>query len=284
MIITFSGYKRKNLGAIYKDNEIIKDGLIAKVDIPLTGTSLCVNFRIGDDCFTYRVKIIDIDNSIVSIPFNADVLRGGLNSFELVAVKDGASRTSSTYNYFVDRSISNPNNILSETNYPILIGLIDEVQELYNKMQDGVDLANYYTRSQVDNKISEEIAKAQLSGSDSNIDLSAYATKEYVSKSIEEIELIVGPQGPQGPQGEQGLQGERGPQGERGERGADGLTTSVNGIKHVDGNITIGASDVGAYSKHEIDNRLNGLRFWKGSQSEYDSIPVKDSNTVYFII
>ena len=37
-------------------------------------------------------------------------------------------------------------------------------------------LSDYYTKAQTDNKISEEIAKAQLGGS-GEVDLSAYATK-----------------------------------------------------------------------------------------------------------
>ena len=32
-----------------------------------------------------------------------------------------------------------------------------------------------------------------------------------------------------------------------------------------------------------INNSLNGIKLWKGSQQEYDSISVKDNNTVYII-
>lgn len=67
-----------------------------------------------------------------------------------------------------------------------------------------------YTKTETDNKISEEIAKAQLGGS-GEVDLSSYATKNYVNEEIAKIELKEGPQGPKGDTGETGPQG---PQGE----------------------------------------------------------------------
>lgn len=97
--------------------------------------------------------------------------------------------------------------------------------------------------------VKAEIANAQLGGDDKEIDLSAYATKEFVGEEIAKIELkegpqgeagqdgkdftydmfteeqleaLRGPQGLQGIQGEQGLQGEIGPQGPAGENGKDG--------------------------------------------------------------
>ena len=73
-------------------------------------------------------------------------------------------------------------------------------------------LSNYYTKAQTDNKISEEIAKAQLGGS-GEVDLSAYATKNYVDDEISKIELKEGPQGPKGDKGDVGPQGPQGPAG-----------------------------------------------------------------------
>ena len=75
---------------------------------------------------------------------------------------------------------------------------------------------------------------------------------------------LVGPQGPQGERGFIGMTGARGPagadgvighdgadgaqgpQGIQGVPGADGLTTSVNGVTHVGGAITLTPSDIGA--------------------------------------
>ena len=70
-------------------------------------------------------------------------------------------------------------------------------------------LGNYYTKSQTDNKIIEEIAKAQLGG-EGEVDLSAYATKNYVNDEISKIELKEGPQGPKGDKGDIGPQGPAG--------------------------------------------------------------------------
>ena len=70
-------------------------------------------------------------------------------------------------------------------------------------------LNSYYTKAQTDNKISEEITKAQIGGS-GEVDLSAYATKNYVDDEISKIELKEGPQGPKGDKGERGEQGPAG--------------------------------------------------------------------------
>ena len=148
-----------------------------------------------------------------------------------------------------------------------------------------VDVTKVYVDSEVSKKadkthshseyttpsyVQEKIAEASLSGSD--VDLSAYATIEFVNQEIKEIELTPGPQGerglqgeqgpkgdtgatgPQGPQGERGLQGEQGPQGEKGEPGDGGNAESVNGIS-----------------------------IMVLTQSEYDSLSTKSETTLYII-
>ena len=94
---------------------------------------------------------------------------------------------------------------------------LTEHQDISHK----ADKVDTYTKIQTDNKISEEIAKAQLGGS-GEVDLSAYATKTYVDNEISKIELKEGPQGPQGERGLQGEQGIQGPQGSEGPRGPEG--------------------------------------------------------------
>ena len=100
-------------------------------------------------------------------------------------------------------------------------GIVDLCSEIDNITLEATDLSNYYTKTQTDNKISEEIAKAQLGGG-GEVDLSAYATKTYVDNEISKIELKEGPQGPQGERGLQGEQGIQGPQGAEGPRGPEG--------------------------------------------------------------
>ena len=59
---------------------------------------------------------------------------------------------------------------------------LTEHQDISHK----ADKSDIYTKIQTDNKISEEIAKAQLGGS-GEVDLSAYATKTYVDNEISKI-------------------------------------------------------------------------------------------------
>ena len=80
-----------------------------------------------------------------------------------------------------------------------------------------------------ENGISDEAVEGAieryLEENDISVDLTGYATEEFVNKQIETIELTPGPAGPQGPAGKdgaQGPQGERGPQGEQGPRGYTG--------------------------------------------------------------
>ena len=140
--------------------------------------------------------------------------------------------------------------------------------------------------------VTNAIANAQLGG-DGEVDLSAYATKNYVDSEIDKIELTPGPQGEQGPKGEtgepgpqgeqgpkgeQGIQGEKGEQGIQGEKGADGLTTSilVNGqtFTHKNGVITLpdypqAGTSVDTYSKKEIDNFIED--YTEGKKQRYIS-------------
>lgn len=73
--------------------------------------------------------------------------------------------------------------------------------------------------------VTNAIANAQLGG-DGEVDLSAYATKNYVDSEIDKIELTPGPQGEQGPKGETGEQGPKGDDGYTPIKGVDYFTTA----------------------------------------------------------
>lgn len=62
-----------------------------------------------------------------------------------------------------------------------------------------------------------------------------------------------------GPQGPQGIQGKVGPQGPKGDTGKDGLTVSVNGVKQVNGNITLTLSNFGITASVNELNKLDGV-------------------------
>ena len=122
----------ENLGALYKDNEIDLDGLEAKVDLNLNEVNgMAVNFEVGGKSYTDHVEIKDRMARTIQIPFKTSVLKAGNNSFELVAtMKNGDVKTSRTYSYQITKSLENPNAVETETNYPILIELINKVSTI----------------------------------------------------------------------------------------------------------------------------------------------------------
>ena len=71
----------------------------------------------------------------------------------------------------------------------------------------------------------EKAVEEYLEEHDIKVDLTGYATEEYVEAAVNEIELTPGPQGPKGDKGDkgdQGIQGPTGPQGPKGDTGATG--------------------------------------------------------------
>ena len=354
MEIKFDVYFKKNLGTLFKNNEVDLNGLPARTNLQLVLVDrLEINYKVGSNKYTDIVTITDATENLIQIPFKSDVMKVGLNEFEIVAyMKNGDIKTSQTYTYNIDEAIGegkqtgtggssdghthNNLNVLnsitqskvsewnnkadathSHSEYAsknhthnaseieglenVDIDLSDYYtkSETYNKTEidskianmgagGSVDLSNYYTKSetdeamndkankvhthseyltelpsheheqyltehqdishkadktdiytkaQTDNKISEEIAKAQLGGS-GEVDLSAYATKNYVDDEISKIELKEGPQGPKGDTGEQGPQGPAG---------------------------TVDTSDF--YNKEEIDAKIKDLQNSQGSSS-----------------
>ncbi len=96
------------------------------------------------------------------------------------------------------------------------------------------DLENRVTQIE-ENGISdaavEKAVQEYLKGHDINVDLTGYATEEYVNAAVNQIELTPGPQGPKGDKGDkgdtgatgaQGIQGPIGPVGPKGDRGEIG--------------------------------------------------------------
>lgn len=99
------------------------------------------------------------------------------------------------------------------------------------------EVLNYNTLLDKMDAIEENIAEVvndYLEENPIHVDLTGYATEDYVNAAIETIELTPGPAGPQGEpgpagkdgepgkDGQDGAQGPEGPQGEPGPAGADG--------------------------------------------------------------
>ena len=137
----------------------------------------------------------EIDNKIANVGSGGDV---DLSNYYTKAETDNALN-------------SKANKIHTHSEY------LTEHQDISHK----ADKENTYTKSQTDNKIAEEIAKAQIGGS-GEVDLSVYATKNYVDDEISKIELKEGPQGPKGDKGDTGAIGPQGPKGDTGETGPQG--------------------------------------------------------------
>lgn len=91
-----------------------------------------------------------------------------------------------------------------------------------------------------------------------------------------------GERGLQGPQGFKGDRGEKGETGERGPVGPKGDSPDVSTLKK---DVQTLSNKMSNLSTDKISNKNgNGsLSFWTGTQSEYDRISSKDSNTIYFI-
>ena len=181
------------------------------------------------------------DYLIVEKPLGTRKISGAI--FSKVATKDELSNKADISHRHNKNEIDGLDNLeIDLTGYATKDDLLTKADKIHShseyltEHQDishKADKSDIYTKAQTDNKISEEIAKAQIGGS-GEVDLSAYATKTYVDNEISKIELK------EGPKGEKGDKGDIGPQGEQ---GADGLTTSisVNGniYTHVDGLITL---------------------------------------------
>ena len=127
------------------------------------------------------------------------------------------------------------NELHSHSNKTVLDGITSsKVNEWNNKSTFNGDYNSLTNKPVIpsteglatESYVQAKIAEASISGGE--VDLSAYATIEFVEQEIEKIELTPGPQGPQGPQGErgdigpQGLQGLKGDKGEVGPQGLKG--------------------------------------------------------------
>lgn len=148
--------------------------------------------------------------------------------------------TTNSFTYEVVKSIYNGlDGIIEGDDYPLVDTLATREYvdtSIANAVLGGtINLDSYVT----DKELEEALANINTG----NIDLTGYATTNYVDEQISTIELTPGPQGEKGPKGDKGDTGAQGPAGKDGAPGADGLTTSVsvNGsvYTHVNGTITL---------------------------------------------
>ena len=291
MQIKFGVFWEKDLGTLYKDNSIDTVGKEATVNIDLKQVhNIYANFKTGDKSFTYLVEIIDIDKGLIKIPFRASAIRTGVNELELVAtMKNGDVLPSQTYRYTVSKSLENSNSIEEETNYPILIDILQAVGEKIDNIDEAISKIppkNELIGPQGDKgeqgpqgpkgDIGPQGPQGEpgpqgeqgpqgLNGKDGVDGQDGKDGKDFTYDMFTPEQLI----DLTGPQGERGIQGPKGDKGDKGDTGADGLTTSIkvngNTYNHVNGTISlpnypsIEGLVTESYVKNEIANaQLSG--------------------------
>ena len=188
---------------------------------------------------------------------------------ELVISCEDKSLTSGSFYYRVTDSIFNQfdEEIESDPDYPILLDLINQVQNLDENMEQMVN---------------------------SYIDANADKLAIVGPQGEQGIQGEIGPQGPQGeqgpegrmgpmgPQGEQGIQGEKGDpgeQGEKGDKGDKGDTPSLDGyatetyVTNAIANAQLGGGDIdlsGYATKEYVDSIITVI---DKSEIGFDDLP-----------
>ena len=222
MQINFNQLWKKDLGLIYKEISIDK-GKQFKTDIDLKEVkNIIVNYKVNNKFYTDSVEIIDIENNIINIPFKSSVLEAGKHELEIVAImKNENVLPSSTFTYKVVESLENEEALETETNYPVLINLINSVEDSINSIEEA---------------ISKIPSKEELIGPQG-------PQGPQGEQGIQGIQGIQGPKGEQGIQGIQGPRGDKGdigpvgpqgPQGDKGERGIQGEKGDTPSIAHLE--------------------------------------------------
>ena len=155
MKANFNVFWEKSLGTINKDNCINQGGLIFTTDINIDEVDTgYVNYEINQ--VPYKdLLIIEYDKLIV--PTKNDVLKAGDHRLEIVLVmKNKDVKTSQTYKYTIEESLENEDSLQADTNYPILVQMIEELKKLtesgeVNHSHSNLDILNKITEEKINN-------------------------------------------------------------------------------------------------------------------------------------
>ena len=262
MEIKFDVYFKKNLGTLFKSNEMDLDGIPAHTNLDLKLVDrLEVNFKVGTQKYTDNVGIVDIEERVIQIPFKSDVVKVGLNEFEIVAYMfNGDIKTSQTYTYNIDEAIGEG----------IVSGGSGD-----GHFHTNLTMLNSITQTKI-NEWNNKADKSELVG---------LASETFVNDAIADIELKEGPQGPKGDKGDMGPQGIQGPKGDKGDKGDTGLTgpQGLQGLQGPKGD----KGDVGPQGpkgdKGEQGEQGKSISIEILTQEEYEALEVKDDYTFYGI-
>ena len=106
--VKFDVYFKRELGTLFKSNEVDLDGLEANVNLDLDLVeSMKINYLINGNKLTDDITIKDIEKKLILIPFKSEVRLGGEKiQFEIQAnMKNGDVKVSQTYAYDVEMGI-----------------------------------------------------------------------------------------------------------------------------------------------------------------------------------
>ena len=243
MEIKFDVYFKKNLGTLFKSNEVDLDGILAHTNLDLKSVDrLEANYKVGTQKYTDSVGIVDIEERVIQIPFKSDVVKVGLNEFEIVAyMLNGDIKTSQTYTYNIDEAIGE--GVMSggsgdghfHTNLAILNSITQTKINEWNNKADKYELVGLATETFVNDAIANIELKEGPQGEQGPAGQDGADGKDgvdgkdftYDMFTEEQLEALRGPKGEQGEPGPKGDKGEPGEQGDKGEQGEQGKSISI---------------------------------------------------------
>ena len=171
--VKFDVYFKRELGTLFKSNEVDLDGLEANVNLDLDLVeNMKINYLINGNKLTDDIAIKDIEKRLILIPFKSEVRVADTKiQFEIQAnMKNGDVKVSQTYAYDVE------------------MGIGEGTQVGTGGSGDGHTHSNLSTLNKVtESKLREWDNKSNFSGSYSDLtnkptDL---ATESYVNQEIE---------------------------------------------------------------------------------------------------
>ena len=147
-------------------------------------------------------------------------------------------------------------NKLDFNNFKLLKNEIEKMSKIHNLQ--STEYRSYFKM------LEDKISEIKITGGGLTENQVQNIVSNYVSAHKSELK------------GDKGDKGDKGATGSQGPAGSDGLTTQikVNGTTYTQSNGLITLPDYPASSQYII---------WVGTQSQYDSLPTKDNNTLYFI-
>ena len=162
-------------------------------------------------------------------------------------------------------------NKIDYNNYKLLKKELETIEKIHEEQKS--EYRNYF--KMLESKIKNLI----VSGGGLTENQVQNIVSNYVTSHKSELTGARGEKGERGAKGEKGDKGDKGDKGEQGiqgVKGTDGLTTQirVNGTTYTQSNGLITLPDYPTSSQYNI---------WVGTQSQYDNLPTKDNNTLYFI-